>query len=158
MTQADILEIKNRLLKFAPDTTFSLHSLIDFAFPNNGFVNLTVKEYQSFFNDGFGAFLEVEFPHESFALMALWMESNVKKLTDFNEVVNLDLQRLIGRRAFLVNGKKTYRGIDPKETAERVCDTVLNRGLIGSIRRLKTRSVECMLILAVLRISTILHT
>jgi hypothetical protein len=125
MTQVDVLDIKNKLLRFATDITFSIHSLIDFAFPNNGFVNLTVKEYWSFFNDGFGAFLEAEFPHEAFALMALWVESNVKKLTDFNEVVNLDLQRLISRSAFLVNGKKTYRGVDPKETAERVCDTVL---------------------------------
>lgn len=115
----------NKLLKFAPDVSFSLHSLIDFAFPNNGFVKLSVDEYQSFFNDGFGAFLEMEYRHEAFALMALWMEANVKKLTDFNDVVNLDLQRLIGNSGFISHGKKTYRNIKPLEVAEKVCETVL---------------------------------
>lgn len=125
MTQNEILDIKNKLLKFAPDISFSLHSLIDFVFPNNGFAKLTVSEYQAFFNDGFGAFLEAEYRHEAFALMALWMEANVKKLTDFNEVVNLDLQRLIGNGGFISHGKKTYRDIKPLQVAEKVCETVL---------------------------------
>lgn len=131
------MEVKNKLLKFAPDTTFAIHSLLDFAFPNNGFPKLSENEFIEFMTSGFGAFLNKEYPHEDNALQALWIRANVKKLTDLTEEVNSMLAHLLRWGDIsLING--TYRNANPMEIAEKVCETVL----ASWIERIDTTSAE----------------
>lgn len=118
------LEVKNKLLKFAPDISFAIHSLLDFAFPNNSFLKLTEDEFLEFMTNGFGAFLDNEYPHEDNALQALWIQANVKKLSDFTEAVNSMLGHLLKWGDIGLN-KGIYRNVNPKEIAEKVCETVL---------------------------------
>ena len=126
MVQSVELDIKNKLLKFSPDIQFSIHSLIDFAFPNNGFAKLSEDEYKKFFATGFGAFLEGNYLHEAFALQAFWLEANVKKLSDLTENSNVDLSRLLTRGGDIVPvGKGTYHNIKPKEVGEKICETII---------------------------------
>ncbi len=124
MSPEKALEVKNKLLKFAPDISFAIHSLLDFAFPNNSFLKLTEDGFLEFMTNGFGAFLDNEYPHEDNALQALWIEANVKKLTDFTEAVNSMLGHLLKWGDIGLN-KGIYRNVNPKEIAEKVCETVL---------------------------------
>lgn len=124
MSPEKALEVKNKLLKFAPDITFAIHSLLDFAFPNNSFLKLTEDEILEFMTNGFGAFLDNEYPHEDNALQAMWIEANVKKLSDFTEAVNSMIGHLLKRGDIGLN-KGIYRNVNPKEIAEKVCETVL---------------------------------
>lgn len=124
MSPEKALEVKNKLLKFAPDISFAIHSLLDFAFPNNSFLKLTEDEFLEFMTNGFGAFLDNEYPNEDNALQALWIRANVKKLTDFTEAVNSMLGHLLKWGDIGLN-KGIYRNVNPKEIAEKVCETVL---------------------------------
>ena len=124
MSPEKALEVKNKLLKFAPDIAFAIHSLLDFAFPNNSFLKLTEDEFLEFMTNGFGAFLDNEYPHEDNALQAMWVEANVKKLSDFTEAVNSMLGHLLKWGDIGLN-KGIYRNVNPKEIAEKVCETVL---------------------------------
>lgn len=124
MSPEKALEVKNKLLKFAPDITFAIHSLLDFAFPNNSFLKMTEDEFLEFMTNGFGAFLNKEYPHEDNALQALWIRANVKKLSDFTEAVNSMLGHLLKWGDIGLN-KGIYRNVNPKENAEKVCETVL---------------------------------
>lgn len=124
MSPEKALEVKNKLLKFAPDISFAIHSLLDFAFPNNSFLKLTEDGFLEFMTNGFGAFLNKEYPHEDNALQALWIQANVKKLSDFTEAVNSMLGRLLKWGDIGLN-KGIYRNVNPKEIAEKVCETVL---------------------------------
>ena len=124
MSPEKALEVKNKLLKFAPDITFAIHSLLDFAFPNNSFLKLTEDGFLEFMTNGFGAFLNKEYPHEDNALQALWIQANVKKLSDFTEAVNSMLGHLLKWGDIGLN-KGIYRNVNPKEIAEKVCETVL---------------------------------
>lgn len=124
MSPEKALEVKNKLLKFAPDITFAIHSLLDFAFPNNSFLKLTEDEFLEFMTNGFGAFLDNEYPHEDNALQAMWLDANVKKLSDFTEAVNSMIGHLLKWGDIGLN-KGTYRNVNPKEIAEKVCETVL---------------------------------
>lgn len=124
MSPEKALEVKNKLLKFAPDISFTIHSLLDFAFPNNSFLKLTEDEFLEFMTNGFGAFLNKEYPHEDNALQALWIQANVKKLSDFTEAVNSMLGHLLKWGDIVLN-KGIYRNVNPKEIAEKVCETVL---------------------------------
>lgn len=118
------LEVKNKLLKFAPDISFAIHSLLDYAFPNNSFLKLSEDGFLEFMSNGFGAFLNKEYPHEDNALQALWIRANVKKLSDFTEAVNSMLGHLLKWGDIGLN-KGIYRNVNPKEIAEKVCETVL---------------------------------
>ena len=124
MSPEKALEVKNKLLKFAPDISFAIHSLLDFAFPNNSFLKLTEDGFLEFMTNGFGAFLNKEYPHEDNALQALWIQANVKKLTDFTEAVNSMLGHLLKWGDIGLN-KGIYRNVNPKEIVEKVCETVL---------------------------------
>lgn len=124
MSPEKALEVKNKLLKFAPDISFAIHSLLDFAFPNNSFLKLTEDGFLEFMTNGFGAFLNKEYPHEDNALQAMWIEANVKKLTDFTEAVNSMLGHLLKWGDIGLN-KGIDRNVNPKEIAEKVCETVL---------------------------------
>lgn len=124
MSPEKALEVKNKLLKFAPDISFAIHSLLDFAFPNNSFLKLTEDEFLEFMTNGFGAFLDNAYPNEDNALQALWIQANVKKLTDFTEAVNSMLGHLLKWGDIGLN-KGIYRNVNPKEIAEKVCETVL---------------------------------
>lgn len=124
MSPEKALEVKNKLLKFAPDISFTIHSLLDFAFPNNSFLKLTEDEFLEFMTNGFGAFLNKEYPHEDNALQARWIQANVKKLSDFTEAVNSMLGHLLKWGDIGLN-KGIYRNVNPKEIAEKVCETVL---------------------------------
>lgn len=124
MSPEKALEVKNKLLKFAPDISFAIHSLLDFAFPNNSFLKLTEDGLLEFMTNGFGAFLNKEYSHEDNALQALWIQANVKKLSDFTEAVNSMLGHLLKRGDIGLN-KGIYRNVNPKEIAEKVCETVL---------------------------------
>lgn len=124
MSPEKALEVKNKLLKFAPDISFAIHSLLDFAFPNNSFLKLTEDEFLEFMTNGFGAFLDKEYPHEDNALQAMWVEANVKKLSNFTEAVNSMLGHLLKWGDIGLN-KGIYRNVNPKEIAEKVCETVL---------------------------------
>lgn len=124
MSPEKALEVKNKLLKFAPDISFAIHSLLDFAFPNNSFLKLTEDEFLEFMTKGFGAFLDKEYPHEVNALQAMWVEANVKKLSNFTEAVNSMLGHLLKWGDIGLN-KGIYRNVNPKEIAEKVCETVL---------------------------------
>lgn len=124
MSPEKALEVKNKLLKFAPDISSAIHSLLDFAFPNNSFLRLTEVEFLEFMTNGFGAFLDNEYPHEDNALQAMWIEANVKKLSDFTEAVNSMLGHLLKWGDIGLN-KGIYRNVNPKEIAEKVCETVL---------------------------------
>lgn len=124
MSPEKALEVKNKLLKFAPDISFAIHSLLDFAFPNNSFLKLTEDGFLEFMTNGFGAFLNKEYPHEDNALQALWIQANVKKLSDFTEAVNSMLGHLLKWGDNGLN-KGIYRNVNPKEIAEKVCETVL---------------------------------
>lgn len=124
MSPEKALEVKNKLLKFAPDISFAIHSLLDFAFPNNSFLKLTEDGFLEFMTNGFGAFLNKEYPHEDNALQALWIQANVKKLSDFTEAVNSMLGHLLKWGDIGLN-KGIYRNVNPKEIAEKVCETVL---------------------------------
>lgn len=137
MSPEKALEVKNKLLKFAPDISFAIHSLLDFAFPNNSFLRLTEVEFLEFMTNGFGAFLDNEYPHEDNALQALWLEANVKKLSDFTEAVNSMLGHLLMWGDIGLN-KGIYRKVNPKEIAEKVCETVL----ASWIDRIDTTSAE----------------
>lgn len=124
MSPEKALEVKKKLLKFAPDISFTIHSLLYFAFPNNSFLKLTEDEFLEFMTNGFGAFLNKEYPHEDNALQALWIQANVKKLSDFTEAVNSMLGHLLKWGDIGLN-KGIYRNVNPKEIAEKVCETVL---------------------------------
>lgn len=124
MSPEKALEVKNKLLKFAPDISFAIHSLLDYAFPNNSFLKLSEDGFLEFMTNGFGAFLNNEYPHEDNALQALWIQANVKKLSDFTEAVNSMLGRLLKWGDIGLN-KGIYRNVNPKEIAEKVCETVL---------------------------------
>lgn len=124
MSPEKSLEVKNKLLKFAPDISFAIHSLLDFAFPNNSFLKLTEDEFLEFMTNGFGAFLDNEYPHGDNALRAMWIKANVKKLSDFTEAVNSMLGHLLKWGDIGLN-KGIYRNVNPKEIAEKVCETVL---------------------------------
>lgn len=124
MSPEKALEVKNKLLKFTPDISFAIHSLLDFAFPNNSFLKLTEDGFLEFMTNGFGAFLNKEYPHEDNALQALWIQANVKKLSDFTEAVNSMLGHLLKWGDIGLN-KGIYRNVNPKEIAEKVCETVL---------------------------------
>lgn len=137
MSPEKALEVKNKLLKFAPDITFAIHSLLDFAFPNNSFLKLTEEEFLEFMTNGFGAFLNKEYPHEDNALQARWIRANVKKLSDFTEAVNSMLGRLLKWGDNGLN-KGIYRNVNPKEIAEKVCETVL----ASWVERIDTTSAE----------------
>ena len=137
MSPEKALEVKNKLLKFAPDITFAIHSLLDFAFPNNSFLKLTEDDFLEFMTNGFGAFLDNEYPHEDNALQALWIQANVKKLTDFTEAVNSMLGHLLKWGDIGLN-KGIYRNVNPKEIAEKVCETVL----AAWVERIDTTSAE----------------
>ena len=137
MSPEKALEVKNKLLKFAPDITFAIHSLLDYAFPNNSFPKLTEDEFLEFMTNGFGAFLDNEYPHEDNALQAMWIETNVKKLTDFTEAVNSMLGHLLKWGDIGLN-KGIYRNVNPKEIAEKVCETVL----AAWVERIDTTSAE----------------
>lgn len=137
MSPEKALDVKNKLLKFAPDISFAIHSLLDFAFPNNGFLKLSENEFIEFMTSGFGAFLNKEYPHEDNALQALWIQANVKKLTDFTDEVNSMLAHLLRWGDISLN-KGTYRNANPKEIAEKVCETVL----ASWIGRIDTTSAE----------------
>lgn len=137
MSPEKALEVKNKLLKFAPDISFAIHSLLDFAFPNNSFLKLTEDEFLEFMTNGFGAFLDNEYPHEDNALQAMWVEANVKKLTDFTEAVNSMLGHLLKWGDNGLN-KGIYRNVNPKEIAEKVCETVL----ASWVERIDTTSAE----------------
>lgn len=137
MSPEKALEVKNKLLKFAPDITFAIHSLLDFAFPNNSFLKLTEDEFLEFMTNGFGAFLVNEYPHEDSALQALWIRANVKKLSDFTEAVNSMLGHLLKLGDIGLN-KGIYRNVNPKEIAEKVCETVL----AAWVERIDTTSAE----------------
>lgn len=137
MSPEKALEVKNKLLKFAPDISFAIHSLLDFAFPNNSFLKLTEDEFLEFMTNGFGAFLDNEYPHEDNALQAMWVAANVKKLTDFTEAVNSMLGRLLKWGDNGLN-KGIYRNVNPKEIAEKVCETVL----ASWVERIDTTSAE----------------
>lgn len=137
MSPEKALEVKNKLLKFAPDISFAIHSLLDFAFPNNSFLKLTEDEFLEFMTNGFGAFLDKEYPHEDNALQAMWVEANVKKLSDFTEAVNSMLGYLLKWGDNGLN-KGIYRNVNPKEIAEKVCETVL----ASWVERIDTTSAE----------------
>ncbi len=137
MSPEKSLEVKNKLLKFAPDITFAIHSLLDFAFPNNSFLKLTEDEFLEFMTNGFGAFLDNEYPHEDNALQAVWIKANVKKLSDFTEAVNSMLGHLLKWGDIGLN-KGIYRNVNPKEIAEKVCETVL----AAWVDRIDTTSAE----------------
>lgn len=137
MSPEKALEVKNKLLKFAPDISFAIHSLLDFAFPNNSFLKLTEDEFLEFMTNGFGAFLDNEYPHEDNALQAMWVEANVKKLSDFTEAVNSMLGHLLKWGDIGLN-KGIYRNVNPKEIAEKVCETVL----ASWVERIDTTSAE----------------
>lgn len=137
MSPEKALEVKNKLLKFAPDITFAIHSLLDFAFPNNSFLKLTEEEFLEFMTNGFGAFLNKEYPHEDNALQALWIQANVKKLSDFTEAVNSMLGHLLKWGDIGLN-KGIYRNVNPKEIAEKVCETVI----AAWVERIDTTSAE----------------
>lgn len=124
MSPEKALEVKNKLLKFAPDISFTIHSLLDFAFPNNSFLKLSEDGFLEFMTNGFGAFLNKEYPHEDNALQARWIQANVKKLSDFTEAVNSMLGHLLKWGDIGLN-KGIYRNVNPKEIAEKVCETVL---------------------------------
>lgn len=124
MSPEKALEVKNKLLKFAPDISFAIHSLLDYAFPNNSFLKLSEDGFLEFMTNGFGAFLDKEYPHEDNALQALWIQANVKKLSDFTEAVNSMLGHLLKWGDIGLN-KGIYRNVNPKEIAEKVCETVL---------------------------------
>lgn len=124
MSPEKALEVKNKLLKFAPDISFAIHSLLDYAFPNNSFLKLSEDGFLEFMMNGFGAFLNKEYPHEDNALQALWIQANVKKLSDFTEAVNSMLGHLLKWGDIGLN-KGIYRNVNPKEIAEKVCETVL---------------------------------
>lgn len=124
MSPEKALEVKNKLLKFAPDISFAIHSLLEFAFPNNSFMRLSEVEFLEFMTNGFGAFLDNEYPHEDNALQAMWLDANVKKLSDFTEAVNSMLGHLLKWGDIGLN-KGIYRNVNPKEIAEKVCETVL---------------------------------
>lgn len=124
MSPEKALEVKNKLLKFAPDISFAIHSLLDYAFPNNSFLKLSEDGFLEFMTNGFGAFLNKEYPHEDNALQALWIRANVKKLSDFTEAVNSMLGHLLKWGDIGLN-KGIYRNVNPKEIAEKVCETVL---------------------------------
>lgn len=137
MSPEKALEVKNKLLKFAPDISFAIHSLLDFAFPNNSFLKLTEDGFLEFMTNGFGAFLNKEYPHEDNALQALWIRANVKKLSDFTEAVNSMLGHLLKLGDNGLN-KGIYRNVNPKEIAEKVCETVL----AAWVERIDTTSAE----------------
>lgn len=137
MSPEKALEVKNKLLKFAPDISFAIHSLLDFTFPNNSFLKLTEDGFLEFMTNGFGAFLNKEYPHEDNALQALWIRANVKKLSDFTEAVNSMLGRLLKWGDIGLN-KGIYRNVNPKEIAEKVCETVL----AAWVERIDTTSAE----------------
>lgn len=137
MSPEKALEVKNKLLKFAPDISFAIHSLLDFAFPNNSFLKLTEDGFLEFMTNGFGAFLNKEYPHEDNALQALWIQANVKKLTDFTEAVNSMLGHLLKWGDIGLN-KGIYRNVNPKEIAKKVCETVL----AAWVERIDTTSAE----------------
>lgn len=137
MSPEKALEVKNKLLKFAPDISFAIHSLLDFAFPNNSFLKLTEDEFLEFMTNGFGAFLDKEYPHEDNALQAMWVEANVKKLSNFTEAVNSMLGHLLKWGDIGLN-KGIYRNVNPKEIAEKVCETVL----ASWVERIDTTSAE----------------
>lgn len=137
MSPEKALEVKNKLLKFAPDISFAIHSLLDFAFPNNSFLKLTEDGFLEFMTNGFGAFLNKEYPHEDNALQALWIQANVKKLSDFTEAVNSMLGHLLKWGDIGLN-KGIYRNVNPKEIAEKVCETVL----ASWVERIDTTSAE----------------
>lgn len=131
------LEVKNKLLKFAPDISFAIHSLLDYAFPNNSFLKLSEDGFLEFMTNGFGAFLNKEYPHEDNALQALWIQANVKKLSDFTEAVNSMLGHLLKWGDIGLN-KGIYRNVNPKEIAEKACETVL----ASWVERIDTTSAE----------------
>lgn len=137
MSPEKALEVKNKLLKFAPDISFAIHSLLDFAFPNNSFLKLTEDGFLEFMTNGFGAFLNKEYPHEDNALQALWIQANVKKLSDFTEAVNSMLGHLLKWGDIGLN-KGIYSNVNPKEIAEKVCETVL----ASWVERIDTTSAE----------------
>lgn len=137
MSPEKALEVKNKLLKFAPDISFAIHSLLDFAFPNNSFLKLTEDEFLEFMTNGFGAFLNMEYPYEDNALQALWIQANVKKLSDFTEAVNSMLGHLLKWGDIGIN-KGIYRNVNPKEIAEKICETVL----AAWVERIDTTSAE----------------
>lgn len=137
MSPEKALEVKNKLLKFAPDISFAIHSLLDFAFPNNSFLKLTEDEFLEFMTNGFGAFLNKEYPYEDNALQAMWVEANVKKLSNFTEAVNSMLGHLLKWGDIGLN-KGIYRNVNPKEIAEKVCETVL----AAWVERIDTTSAE----------------
>lgn len=137
MSPEKALEVKNKLLKFAPDISFAIHSLLDFAFPNNSFLKLTEDGFLEFMTNGFGAFLNKEYPHEDNALQALWIQANVKKLSDFTEAVNSMLGHLLKWGDIGLN-KGIYRNVNPKGIAEKVCETVL----AAWVERIDTTSAE----------------
>ena len=137
MSPEKALEVKNKLLKFAPDISFAIHSLLDYAFPNNSFLKLSEDGFLEFMTNGFGAFLNKEYPHEDNALQALWIQANVKKLSDFTEAVNSMLGHLLKWGDIGLN-KGIYRNVNPKEIAEKVCETVL----ASWVERIDTTSAE----------------
>lgn len=137
MSPEKALEVKNKLLKFAPDITFAIHSLLDYAFPNNSFLKLSEDVFLEIMTNGFGAFLNNEYPHEDNALQALWIQANVKKLSDFTEAVNSMLGHLLKWGDIGLN-KGIYRNVNPKEIAEKVCETVL----ASWVERIDTTSAE----------------
>lgn len=137
MSPEKALEVKNKLLKFAPDISFAIHSLLDYAFPNNSLLKLTEDEFLEFMTNGFGAFLNKEYPYEDNALLALWIRANVKKLSDFTEAVNSMLGHLLKWGDIGLN-KGIYRNVNPKEIAEKVCETVL----ASWVERIDTTSAE----------------
>lgn len=124
MSPEKALEVKNKLLKFAPDISFAIHSLLDYAFPNNSFLKLSEDGFLEFMTNGFGAFLNKEYQYEDNALQALWIQANVKKLSDFTEAVNSMLGHLLKWGDIGLN-KGIYRNVNPKEIAEKVCESVL---------------------------------
>lgn len=124
MSPEKALEVKNKLLKFAPDISFAIHSLLDYAFPNNSFLKLSEDGFLEFMTNGFGAFLNKEYPYEDNALQAMWVGANVKKLSDFTEAVNSMLGHLLKWGDIGLN-KGIHRNVNPKEIAEKVCETVL---------------------------------
>lgn len=137
MSPEKALEVKNKLLKFAPDISFAIHSLLEYAFPNNSFLKLSEDVFLEFMTNGFGAFLNKEYPHEDNALQALWIQANVKKLSDFTEAVNSMLGHLLKWGDIGLN-KGIYRNVNPKEIAEKVCETVL----AAWVERIDTTSAE----------------
>lgn len=124
---AQVVAVKNELMKFDPDLQYSIHALLDHNLGGNKFTKLKQDEVERFFRYEFGAVLFEINLADWCALWAYWLEANVKKLSDFDEEISKTIRAIFEyneKANYDVQGVKAYKGIDSYAVVKKVCETV----------------------------------